>query len=159
MYTRGKLYVNPCHVSACTQYLNLRQCLYDKQCQPETNNAEQIEEVCHQGWRFTLHSQGWTQAVDYRDISAAENNPGLPCRQVRRVLRKGQNPPEDCIKVCYHCYYKWFSNTLRRIANTYSVPTDISPPFSMQYITYMITLHFDFVSSFQVLLEQHDCSH
>ena len=30
MYTRGKLYVNPCHVIACTQYLNLRQRLYDR---------------------------------------------------------------------------------------------------------------------------------
>ena len=50
-----------------------------------------------------LHSQGWTQAVDYRNTSAAENNPGLPYRQVRRALRKGQNPPEDCIKIELFC--------------------------------------------------------
>ena len=90
----------------------LREVSTKKQCKPEASNAEPSEEVCHQGWRFTLHIQGWTQAVDYRGISAAENNPGLPCRQARRALRKGQNPPEDCIKVCYQCYYKWFSNTL-----------------------------------------------
>ena len=28
--SRGKRYVNPCHVSACNQYLNLRKRLYDR---------------------------------------------------------------------------------------------------------------------------------
>ena len=27
-------------------------------CKPEARNVEQSEEVCHQGWRFTLLSQG-----------------------------------------------------------------------------------------------------
>ena len=39
----------------------LRELSTRKQCKPEASNAEQSEEVCYQGWRFTLHIQGWTQ--------------------------------------------------------------------------------------------------
>ena len=50
-------------------------------CKPEASNAEQGEKVCHQGWRFTLHSQGmdaYTELLSEEGKAAIPTDPDSP---------------------------------------------------------------------------------
>ena len=53
----------------------------ERMCKPEASNAEQGEKVCHQGWRFTLHSQGmdaYTELLSEEGKAAISTDPDSP---------------------------------------------------------------------------------
>ena len=53
----------------------------ERMCKPEASNAEQGEKVCHQGWRFTLHSQGmdaYTELLSEEGKAAIPTDPDSP---------------------------------------------------------------------------------
>ena len=58
----------------------------ERMCKPEASNAEQGEEVCHQGWRFTLLSQGMEEGnVAFPVLTALHHQSCFPLGD-RQVL-------------------------------------------------------------------------